>query len=189
MGVVTEDLERRIRTCNLCRLHQFRKNAVPGEGPYNAKVVFVGEGPGRMEDQKGIPFCGAAGKFLDELLKTAGLQRRDVYITNVVKCRPPDNRVPFDDEVGICTSTYLKNQISMIKPKLVVAMGRTSARALLERDVAMGHEHGKKLKGDYSGVKFDLFLTYHPAAALYGAQTKLKLREDFLKLAKILKSI
>ena len=189
MGIGTEDLERRIRVCTLCRLHETRKNAVPGEGPYNARVVFVGEGPGRTEDLKGVPFCGAAGKFLDELLKIAGLDRKEVYITNVVKCRPPGNRVPFEDEIEICASNYLKKQIEIINPELVVVLGRTSARELLGKDFVMGLGHGRELKGKYRGLNLRLFVTYHPAAALYGAQTKSKLREDFMKLAKILKSM
>ncbi len=184
-----EDLERRIRECTLCRLHESRKNAVPGHGPYSAKVLFVGEGPGRNEDLNGVPFCGAAGNFLDELLKIAGLSRADVYITNVVKCRPPENRVPQDDEIEICTTNYLKKQIAMIKPKLVVIMGRTSAKALLGREVVMGAEHGKLREHEYGGVKFQLFVSYHPAASLYGAQAKLKLKEDFSKLSDILKRL
>ena len=189
MGIVTEDFESRIRSCSLCRLHESRKNAVPGDGSRNAKVMFVGEGPGRTEDLKGIPFCGTAGKFLDELLKIAGLDRKDVYIANIVKCRPPRNRVPLDDEIEICTSNYLKKQISTVKPELIVTMGRTSSRTFLGRDVVMGLEHGKELKGSYHGSYFKLFVTYHPAAALYGAQNKLKLKEDFAKLGKILKSM
>lgn len=183
--MVTEDLERRIRICTLCRLHKSRKNAVPGEGSYHAKIVFVGEGPGRMEDLHGVPFYGAAGKFLNELLKMAELRRENVYITNTVKCRTPENRVPLDDEIEICTSNYLKKQIVMIKPKLVVALGRTSARELLDRDIVMGKEHSALLNCTYADVKFKLFLTYHPAAALYGAEAKQRLQEDFKKLGQI----
>lgn len=189
MGIATDDLERRIRVCTLCRLHKSRKNAVPGEGPYDARVVFCGEGPGHTEDLRGIPFCGAAGRFLEELLKTAGIQRRNVYITNVAKCRPPQNRVPLDDEIETCTSNYLKKQLAMIKPELVVALGRTSARALLGRGVSMGEEHGKMLKHTYGGTSFELFVTYHPAAALYGAKTKQRLQADFRKLGSIMKSM
>ncbi len=189
MGVATEDLERRIRTCILCRLHKSRKNAVPGEGPYNAKVVFIGECPGYNEDVRGRPFVGAAGRFLDELLKTAGLERRDIYITNTVKCRSPENRVPFDDEIEICTSNYLKKQIAMIKPKLVVSLGRTSTHTLLSREISMGREHGKLLDCTCAGTDFKLFITYHPAAALYGAEAKQRLQADFKKLGQLLKSM
>jgi len=189
VGIAIEDLERRIRTCTLCRLSKSRKNAVPGEGPYDARLVLVGEGPGRNEDLHGVPFCGAAGRFLDELLKIAGLTRPEVYISNIVKCRPPENRVPQDDEIEICTNNYLKKQIALVKPKLVVAMGRTSAKALLGSEVNMATEHGKVLQHEYGGVKFQLFVTYHPAASLYGAQAKLKLKEDFSKLSQVLKLI
>lgn len=151
--------------------------------------MLIGEGPGRNEDENGVPFCGAAGRFLDELLQIAGLERKGVYITNVVKCRPPQNRVPLDDEIEICTSSYLKKQIKKIRPKLVVVMGRTSARALLGKDFSLSLEHGKETGAKYGGLKLRVFVTYHPAAALYGAQNKVKLREDFAKLAKILEAI
>jgi len=187
--MVTEDIERRIKTCTLCRLHSSRKNSVPGDGPCDAKIVFVGEGPGHMEDLKGVPFCGAAGKFLGDLLKTAGLQRGQVYITNVVKCRPPENRIPLDDEIEICTSNYLKKQMAMIKPRLAVSLGRTSTRALLGKEISMSKEHGTLLDCAYAGVKLKLFVTYHPAAALYGAQAKQKLQADFKKLGQIVESV
>jgi len=142
-----------------------------------------------MEDLRGVPFCGAAGKFLDELLMIVGLLRKDVYVTNIVKCRPPGNRVPFDDEIDACASNYLEKQITIIKPKLVVALGRTSARALLGREVTISREHGTLFDCTYAGVKFKLFLTYHPAAALYGAEAKQRLQADFKKLRQIIKSM
>lgn len=189
MGIATEDLERRIRTCTLCRLHRSRKNAVPGEGPIDAKILFCGEAPGYNESLQGKPFVGSAGKFLNELLETAKLKREDVYVANVVKCRPPENRAPLDDEIETCTTNYLQKQIAMIKPKLVVVLGRTAARAFLSRNVVMGGEHGTLLDCKYAGVRFKLFITYHPAAALYGAEAKQKLREDFGELGKVVKSI
>lgn len=188
MGIVTEELERRIRACTLCRLHQHRKNAVPGEGPYNARVLLLGEAPGRNEDLRGIPFCGAAGKFLDELLEIAGLKREEVYITNVVKCRPPENRAPRDDEIDVCVSNYLKKQVLIIRPRLIVALGRTASRALLGKEIPITANHGKVLEAKFFGLKAKIFLTYHPAAALYGAKTRLKLREDFAKLSEVLKT-
>ena len=189
MGIVTEELEKRIKTCTLCRLHRSRKNAVPGEGPFAAKIVFCGEAPGYNESLQGKPFVGSAGKFLNELLQIAELRREDVYITNVTKCRPPGNRAPLDDEIETCTTNYFQKQLAMIKPKLVVALGRTAAKALLGRPVIMGEEHGKLLDCAYAGVKCKLFITYHPAAALYGAEAKQKLKSDFKKLGQILKSI
>jgi uracil-DNA glycosylase family 4 len=189
LGVATEELEKRIRMCTLCRLHRSRKNAVPGEGPFDAEILFCGEAPGYNESLQGKPFVGSAGKFLSELLQIAGLGREDVYITNVIKCRPPENRAPFYDEIETCTTNYLQKQVVMIKPKLVVALGRTAAMALLGRPVIMGKEHGELLDCTYAGAKFKLFITYHPAAALYGAEAKQKLKADFEKLEKIPKSI
>lgn len=189
MGIATEGLERKIGNCALCRLHRFRKNAVPGEGPFDADIVFCGEAPGYNESLQGKPFVGSAGKFLNELLKIAELRREDVYITNIVKCKPPGNRVPLDDEIEICTSNYLQKQLALIKPKLVIALGRTAAGVLLGRSVVMSEEHGRLLDCTYAGVKFKVFVTYHPAAALYGAEAKKKLKADFEKLGQILKSI
>ena len=180
---------RKIKVCTLCELHRSRKNAVPGEGPLNAEILFCGEAPGYNESIQGKPFVGSAGKFLNELLKIAGLRREDVYVTNVCKCRPPKNRDPSDDEIETCTTNYLQKQISMIKPKLVVALGRIAARVLLGRYLVMGKEHGNLLDCTYAGTSFKLFITYHPAAALYGAGTKTKLQTDFGKLGQILKSM
>lgn len=175
--------------CSLCRLHRSRKNAVLGEGPLDAEVMFVGEAPGYNEDVQGKPFVGSAGKFLGELLQAVGFQRENVYITNVVKCRPPENRDPADDEIETCTRNYLQKQVAIINPKLIVALGRIAARTLLNRYVVMGKEHGKLLDCTYAGASFKLFLTYHPAAALYGAETKQRLQTDFRKLGSLLKSL
>ncbi len=142
-----------------------------------------------MEDLNGVPFCGASGKLLNELLQIAGLRRGEVYVTNIVKCRPPGNRVPSEDEIEICTSNFLRKQISIIRPKLVVTLGRTSVKALMGREFTMGLEHGNKLMCNYGGVSFELFVSYHPAASLYGAKAKSNLQKDFAKLAKILKSL
>ncbi len=132
---------------------------------------------------------GRAGKFLTELLQIAGLRREEVYVGNIVKCRPPENRAPLDDEIEICTTNYLQKQVAMIKPKLVVALGRTATCALLGREVTMGREHGTLLDCTYVNVRFKLFLTYHPAAALYGAEAKQRLQADFKKLGQIIKSM
>lgn len=126
---------------------------------------------------------------MNELLKIAELRREDVYVTNVTKCRPPENRDPSDNEIETCTTNYLQKQIAMIKPKLVVALGRIAARVLLGRYVVMGKEHGNLLDCTYAGTSFKLFLTYHPAAALYGAETKTRLQADFKKLGQIIKSM
>lgn len=137
---------------------------------------------------QGRPFVGSAGKFLNELLAIAGLRREEVYITNTVKCRPPQNRDPLEDEIRICTSNYLGEQLAMIRPELVVALGRIAAGALLDRPVTMGREHGRVLDCTFAGLRFKLFITYHPAAALYGIEAKRRLRADFGELGEILKS-
>jgi DNA polymerase len=187
MGISTEALERRIRACTLCRLHISRKNAVPGEGPLNARIIFCGEAPGYNESVQGRPFVGRAGKFLNELLQSVGISREEVYITNVVKCRPPENRAPLDDEIQTCVPNYLAKQIQMLKPTLVVLLGRTAAKALLGEDVVMGEQHGKLRDCTVAGVKFTIFLTYHPAAALYGEEARQRLQEDFRMLAGLIR--
>jgi len=189
MGIATEDLERRVRTCTLCKLHLHRKNAVPGEGSLSARVMLVGEAPGQTEDLRGVPFCGMAGKFLNELLGIAGLRREEVYITNAVKCRPPQNRMPLDDEVETCATNYLEKQVKIIRPELIVALGRTAAKALLGKEITMAVDHGKELKARFYGMRVRVFITYHPAAALYGGKNRIKLQEDFAKLSEILKTI
>jgi uracil-DNA glycosylase family 4 len=156
-------------------------NLVFGVGPATAKVILVGEAPGYQEDKLGVPFVGAAGKNLNDLLEEAGLKRDNVYITNVVKARPPGNRNPTDEEIEVCRS-FLEGEISAIKPKLVVALGRIAARELSGRPVTMSKEHGSLLDCTYAGVNFKLFMTYHPAAAIYSGRMKLELKNDFVKL-------
>lgn len=178
-------LEKEAKVCQCCMLHKTRTNVVFGVGPPTADVMIVAEAPGFWEDQKGVPFVGAAGKNLDALLEEAGLRRDDVYITNVVKARPPGNRDPTDEEIEACRP-ILEGQISAIKPKLVVALGRIAARELSGRPVTMGKEHGALLDCSYAGVKFKLFLTYHPAAAIYSGRMRLELKNDFTKLREII---
>ncbi|KSW11824.1 DNA polymerase [Pyrodictium occultum] len=171
-----------IKTCTRCRLHRTRRNPVPGEGPLDAKVMVVGEAPGRNEDLQGRPFVGAAGQLLNKLLELAGLERKEVYITNVVKCRPPGNRDPREDEVEACLP-YLLRQIQLIRPRLVIAVGRHAARRLLELAGhpwhSMGSQHGKVYRGRIAGVDLAIAVTYHPAAALYKPPLRKKLEEDF----------
>ena len=187
-GKILQKLKEGAETCYRCRLHKSRTNVVFGTGPANAKIMLVGEAAGFMEDQTGIPFVGVAGKNLNTLLRTAGLKREDVYITNVLLCRPPRNRDPLPDEIEACRR-FLEGHISAIKPKLVIALGRIAARTLLGRYVTMGREHGKLLDCTYAGINFKLYLTYHPAAALYGAEAKQRLQADFKKLGQLLKSM
>ena len=185
---ILRKLETEAKVCRRCRLHKTRTNVVFSDGPPTAKIMVVSEAPGFWEDQKGVPFAGAAGKNLNALLLEAGLRREEVYIVNTLKCRPPANRDPLPDEIEACRP-YLKSQISAIKPRLVIALGRIAAAELLGRYVTMGREHGKLFDCTYAGMSFKLFLTYHPAAALYGAEAKQRLQADFKKLGQLLRSV
>ncbi len=182
-----EDLNLQIANCTRCDLHKTRNKAVPGEGPPDAKVMFIGEAPGRNEDQQGRPFVGAAGKLLDELLAKAGLKREEVFIGNILKCRPPQNRDPEDKEIETC-SPYLEKQIMLIKPKLIVSLGRFAARVMLGRQISMRETHGKMVDCSYGGWKGKLFIAYHPATALYGTPRD-ELDYDFSKLGEILENL
>ncbi len=174
------DLAKEVAGCNRCRLAHGRTRAVPGEGPEHAAIMFIGEGPGFHEDQQGRPFVGAAGQFLDELLQAIGLKRADVYITNVVKCRPPANRDPQPDEIEACQS-YLNRQIALIKPKVIVTLGRYSmARAFPNEKISAIHGKPHKV-GEIVYVPM-----FHPAAALHQPALRKTVEEDFAKLPKIL---
>lgn len=183
-----DSLRNKIRTCTLCELHKTRTNAVPGEGPENADIMLIGEAPGYNEDQQGRPFVGDAGDILTDLLEKAGLDRSEVFIGNVIKCRPPKNRDPTEEEIETC-SPYLKKQIRNIKPKIIVTLGRFAAKLLLDRSVKVSKEHGKLEESNYAGWTCKLFISYHPAAALYGANVNKKLEEDFEKLKDIIKNL
>jgi uracil-DNA glycosylase len=169
--------------CPLCKLARTRKNAVPGEGQLAAKIMFVGEAPGRGEDDKGRPFVGAAGKILDEMLAKAGIQRSQVFITNVVKCRPPNNRVPEEDEVSACMP-YLERQIALIRPRIICILGRTAYSSLLGGS-SITANRGKII--EKAGQKY--FLTIHPAAAIYNRSMLSLLEADLRKLAKEVKKV
>ncbi len=170
-----------ILSCTKCELHRNRKNAVPGEGPVDAKIVFVGEGPGQSEDEQGKPFVGAAGKLLTELLESIGLKRTDVFITNIVKCRPPNNRAPRKSEIEAC-NPYLISQIRLIKPQIVCALGTPAIATLLGEEYSATKVHGKPMpKGDIT-----ILPMYHPAAALYDASLKEVLASDFRILRDLL---
>ncbi len=184
-----EELAGKIKSCTLCDLHKNRTKAVPGEGPKDADIMLIGEAPGYNEDQEGRPFVGDAGDILTDLLEDqAGLDRSDVFIGNVIKCRPPDNRDPKDEEIESC-SPYLKKQVRNIEPKLIVSLGRFAARLLLDRSVKVSKEHGELKDIEYGGWKCKLFISYHPAASLYGADAKIKLKEDFSKLEELKKDL
>ena len=165
-----------VNVCVKCKLHIGRKKAVPGEGPANAKIMFIGEGPGFYENEQGRPFVGAAGKFLEELLATIGLTREEVFICNVVKCRPPGNRDPEIDELTAC-SGYLERQIRAIQPAVIVTLGRFSmARFMPEAKISAVHGQARMIDGRLVVAMF------HPAAALHQPSLKQSIVEDFKKL-------
>jgi uracil-DNA glycosylase len=172
-----------ILECTKCELHKSRTKAVPGEGPYDAKVVFVGEGPGQNEDEQGRPFVGAAGKFLTELLESIGLKRSDVFITNIVKCRPPNNRAPRKSEIEAC-NPYLQSQIRLVNPRIVCALGTPAITTLMGDEYSASRFHGKPLtKGEVT-----ILPMYHPAAALYDASLKETIFHDFQILKELLEN-
>ena len=179
-----DGLAEAIRSCTLCRLCEGRTNAVPGSGSYSAEVVFIGEGPGKNEDEQGIPFCGASGKFLDELLASISLRREDIFITNIVKCRPPGNRDPLPDEKQICAESYLEKQLALIKPKLVVTLGRHALTHFIP-DLKISEVHGQPKR--YRGQVY--LALYHPAVALYNGGMRQILKEDFLRIPKVIAKI
>ena len=169
-----------VRVCPLCELSRTRTNAVPGDGASQAKILFIGEGPGWNEDKQGKPFVGPAGKFLDELLAIAGVSREDVFITNVVKCRPPGNRDPLPDEIAAC-APYLDRQIAMIDPEVVVTLGRFSmARWFPGERISKIHGNPKR-----DGKRL-IVPMYHPAAALHQQALRGLIEADFAKLPAIL---
>ncbi|MGE0538693.1 MAG: uracil-DNA glycosylase family protein [Dehalococcoidia bacterium] len=174
------DLAQLILRCPDCRLCETRTNAVPGEGPEDAQIMFIGEGPGFNEDRQGRPFVGAAGKFLDQLLGAAGLKRTDVYITNIVKCRPPNNRDPMPDETEAC-STWLNRQIELIKPAVIVTLGRHSMNRFIP-GATISRIHGDPREID--GIT--VVPMFHPAAALHQERYRSLIVADFQKLPTIL---
>jgi DNA polymerase len=177
-----DEVDEKIRFCVCCRLSESRTRAVPGAGSRRARIVLVGEGPGREEDLSGLPFVGAAGKFLDRLLDLAGLTRDEVYITNIVKCRPPANRDPLPDEMDSC-STYLRYQLRALSPELVVAMGNFAFRRLAGRTNGISRARGTFFS--FGGRR--LYAVYHPAAVLYNPGLKSIMEEDFTFLARALR--
>ncbi len=171
-----------VRACALCGLSASRKNAVPGEGPARAEVMLIGEGPGFHEDQQGRPFVGPSGQFLTELLASAGYKREHVFITNVVKCRPPGNRDPLPEEIQAC-SQYLDRQIALINPKVIVTLGRFSmARWFPGQKISAIHGKAKRVDGRVVVAMF------HPAAALHQQSLRSLIEEDFRRLPEIVES-
>lgn len=185
MGESLDDIAEQIRRCDKCRLHIYRRRAVPGEGRAAKGVMVVGEAPGEKEDEEGRPFVGPAGRQLTQTLAKLGIDREnDVFITNVVKCRPPENREPLDDEITACLP-YLIAQIKAVKPRLIVALGMYSARTLLSlagrRVDKLGDIRGRCYRAAVAGVETTICATYHPAATLYNPRLRKAFEGDLAK--------
>lgn len=178
-----DDLVQQINTCTLCGLSRQRTRAVPGEGSRTAEIVFIGEGPGFYEDQAGRPFVGPAGQLLDELLASIGLKREEVYITNMVKCRPPNNRDPLPGETQAC-QPYLDRQLEMISPKVVVTLGRYSFSKFFPGE-SISRARGKPRR--WKGLV--VYPMYHPAAALHNPKLRPVLESDFQSLPSLIQSV
>lgn len=173
---VLQEISSQVAGCKSCQLNLSRKKAVPGEGPAGAEIMLIGEGPGFYENEQGRPFVGAAGKFLDELLEKAGVSRKEVFITNVVKCRPPGNRDPQPEELSAC-GAYLDRQIDAISPLIIVTLGRYSMSKFLP-NVRISEVHGKP-----AWVRGRLIIPmFHPAAALHQPSLKTSVERDFARL-------
>ncbi len=175
-------LEEEIASCTRCDLHKTRTRAVPGEGDPEAEMVFIGEAPGFFEDREGRPFVGQAGKFLDELLAKVGLSRSKVYILNILKCRPPQNRDPLPEEINAC-SPWLSLQLSLLHPRLIITLGRYSLNHFFPSE-SISKVHGKPRKRE----NVIYYPMYHPAAALHQARMRQIIEEDFKALPSVLKS-
>ena len=178
-----QELAERIKKCTRCaELVRNRIQAVPGAGNPKAEIVFIGEAPGADEDRQGIPFVGQAGQLLNQLLSKVGIRREDVFIGNVLKCRPPDNRTPEEPEIANCRE-YLHAQIALINPKLICTLGNPSLQTLVDRNLTIGKVHGQILQKN--GLNF--FPIYHPAAALHKPGLRTDLVMDFEALEKHLR--
>ena len=169
--------------CPLCKLSRSRRNAVPGDGQLSSKIMFVGEAPGKNEDEQGKPFVGAAGMILNQALEKVGIKRAEVFITNVVKCRPPGNRVPENDERSICRQ-YLDRQISLIAPKIICILGSTAYSSILGGK-SITKNRGKIMERN----RQKYFLTIHPAAAIYNKNLRSVLNNDLFILSKEIKKM
>ena len=176
-------IQQNVKDCKKCELCTTRRNAVPGIGNESADIVFVGEAPGKNEDLHGEPFIGTAGKRLDDALQNAGLARNNVYITNIVKCRPPNNRVPNDAEKSMC-SNYLEDELKIINPKIICLLGNTSFSSILGGK-EISKNHGKFISKDDRMY----FITFHPAATIYNQKLVEIFKNDIKKLVNELQKI
>ena len=176
-------IQEKVKTCKKCDLCDTRKNAVPGKGNQNADIVFIGEAPGKNEDLHGEPFIGTAGKKLNEALENVGLTRNNVYITNIVKCRPPNNRIPSDIEKSMC-SNYLEDELAIINPKIICLLGNTPFYSILGGK-EISKNHGKFISKDNRMY----FVTFHPAATIYNQKLVKVFKNDIKKLMNELQKI
>lgn len=179
-----DELEKAVATCTACPLYKTRTNPVFGVGNRNADLMVVGEAPGASEDAKGEPFVGRAGKLLNSMLQAIDLSREQIYIANVLKSRPPNNRDPSPEEVSACTP-YLQRQIALIKPKLMLAVGRVAAHYLLGTNESMGNLRGREFH--YGDLRIPLLITYHPAYLLRAPREKRKAWDDLVRVRERLK--
>lgn len=172
-----EELEKRCQNCRECSLCETRTNVVFGDGSRTAEIMFVGEGPGAHEDEQGVPFVGKAGQLLDDMLAIIGLDRTMVYIANIVKCRPPQNRDPLGVEQDACIG-YLRRQVALLRPKIIVCLGRIAAMRIIKPDFKITREHGQWF--EKSGIQ--MMAVYHPAALLRDPRRRPETFEDFKSL-------
>ncbi len=176
-----DDLKKSIAECKKCRLCTNRTNIVLGEGNINAKIMFIGEGPGADEDKQGVPFVGKAGQLMNKAFQALGINREEIYIANIVKCRPPSNRVPEEDEAQACLN-YLRNQVVLIKPEIIVLLGSTALKNILGKEYGITAVRGKWM--EKNGIKY--MPTWHPAALLRDENKKIEFWQDLKELKKYL---
>ncbi len=181
---IWEVLRQRVAKCQQCELHQGRKQTVFGVGDHNADWLIIGEAPGAEEDKQGEPFVGRAGKLLNSMLLACGLQREQVFIANILKCRPPNNRDPKAEEVAACSS-YLREQIDLIQPKIILAVGRIAAQNLLQTETPIGKMRGQKY--EYADTGIPVVVTYHPAYLLRAPREKRKAWQDLQMAMRVYK--
>ncbi len=183
-------IQQQAQTCTACKLHEQRTNVVFGQGPSNADILIIGEGPGKNEDEQGLPFVGKAGQNLTQHLKDAGLKREEVYITNIVKCRPPNNRDPQPDEYTTCTQKWLMDQIETINPKFICPLGNYASKFILahcdpEKIKSMPgitQTHGKQTEIIFRNKSYKVFPLFHPAALIYNRKLIPEMQKDLEKL-------
>ncbi|MCL5009930.1 MAG: uracil-DNA glycosylase [Candidatus Parvarchaeota archaeon] len=176
-----ESISSKIISCKLCDLCKSRKNAVPGEGKSNAYLLIIGEAPGRYEDDTGRPFVGMSGKFLNKYLEMVGIERSETFITNAVKCRPPNNRKPLDKEIDACRP-YLLGQMSSIKPKLILGLGTSACNSLGIKYKHLSEVRGRKMHMEFYGLEVDVFITFHPSFPMRFKSQRDKFLEDLKKV-------